>query len=308
METQTAAMISVIISSYNRADYIINAIDSLYNQTVDKNGYEIIVVDNNSTDNTEELCRNYIASHGDANIHFLKETSQGSSYSRNAGAHAAKGDLFTFIDDDAVAFPDFLEKIRRFFTVHPEASGLGGPIIPKYIPAEPEWMSYYVSSLVANFDYSDEVTEFSKNRYPFEPNMTVTREAFFAINGFDTNLPGVVGKLRIGGEGKDFFFRMKALGFRIFYDPEVKVHHVVEVKKLTSEYLYRVASGQGRGERVRVKKIGASAYYSKVVEFIFKLGAAIILGIGYALKGKPKKTWPVIKFRIDALKGLTQKF
>ena len=100
-------MISVIISSYNRADYIINAIDSLYNQTVDKNGYEIIVVDNNSTDNTEELCRNYIASHGDANIHFLKETSQGSSYSRNAGAHAAKGDLFTFIDDDAVAFPDF---------------------------------------------------------------------------------------------------------------------------------------------------------------------------------------------------------
>lgn len=301
-------MISVIISSYNRADYIINAIDSLYNQTIDKTGYEIIVVDNNSTDNTESLCRQYIATHTDTRIIFLKETSQGSSYSRNAGARAARGELLTFIDDDAVAFPDFLEKIMAFFTVHPEAGGLGGPIIPKYLPAEPDWMSYYVSSLVANFDYSNRVTEFSATRYPFEPNMTVTRKAFFDINGFDTSLPGVVGKLRIGGEGKDFFFRMKALGYRIFYDPSVKVHHVVEVKKLTPEYLYRVASGQGRGERVRVLKLGKTAYYKKVVEFIFKLGAAVVLGVWYALKGTPQKTWPVIRFRIDALKGLIQKF
>lgn len=301
-------MISVIISSYNRADYILNAIDSLYNQSINRSEYEVIVVDNNSTDNTESLCREYIAAHTDANIVFVKETSQGSSYSRNAGARAAKGELLTFIDDDAVAFPDFLEKILAFFAAHPEAGGLGGPIIPQYIPAEPEWMSYYVSSLVANFDYSERVTEFSATRYPFEPNMTVTRKAFFDINGFDTSLPGVVGKLRIGGEGKDFFFRMKALGYRIFYDPAVKVHHVVEVKKLTPEYLYRVASGQGRGERVRVKKLGAMAYYKKVVEFIVKLGAAVVLGIWYALKGTPKKTWPVIRFRWDALKGLVQKF
>lgn len=301
-------MISVIISSYNRADYIINALNSLYNQSVNRSEYEVIVVDNNSTDNTESLCLDYIASHTDANIVFLKETSQGSSYSRNAGARAAKGELLTFIDDDAVAFPDFLEKILAFFAAHPEAGGLGGPIIPQYIPAEPEWMSYYVSSLVAKFDYSDRVTEFSATRYPFEPNMTVTRKAFFDINGFDTSLPGVVGKLRIGGEGKDFFFRMKALGYRIFYDPAVKVHHVVEVKKLTPEYLYRVASGQGRGERVRVKKLGAMAYYKKVGEFIGKLGAAVVLGIWYALKGTPQKTWPVIRFRWDALKGLVQKF
>ncbi len=301
-------MISVIISSYNRADYIINAIASLYNQTISKDRYEIIVVDNNSTDNTESLCRKYIAEHADANIRFLKESSQGSSYSRNAGARAASGDLLTFIDDDAVAFPDFLERITDFFTLHPEAGGMGGRIIPKYIPSEPAWMSYYVSSLVANFDYSKVVTEFSANRYPFEPNMTVTREAFFAIDGFDTSLPGVVGKLRIGGEGKDFFFRMKAKGYRIFYDPSVKVHHVVEVKKLTSEYLYRVASGQGRGERVRVMKIGKRAYYKKTAEYVLKLGAAVVLGIGYALKGKAQKTWPVIKFRVDALKGLTEKF
>ena len=300
--------ISVIISSYNRADYILHALDSLYNQSIPKERYEIIVVDNNSTDNTRELCEQYISTHPDANVEYVLEKQQGSSYARNAGAAKAKAPLITFIDDDAVAFPDFLERILAFFESHPEASGLGGRIIPKYIPEEPKWMSRFVSSLVANMDYSDHLTEFSPTRYPYEPNMTVRKDDFFLINGFDTTIPGVVGKLRICGEGKEFFFRLKNKKKRIFYDPSVKVYHIVEVKKLTPEYLDRIASGIGRGERVRTKLIGERAYRMKVLEFIYKLGGSIVLGTWYAVKGTPAKSWPVIRFRIDALKGLVQPF
>ena len=137
--------------------------------------------------------------------------------------------------------------------------------------------------------------------------MIVRKIDFDAIRGFNTDLPGVKGTLRIGGEGKDFFLRLQALGRKIYYDPSIIVHHVVEVKKLTPHYMYRVASGIGRGERVRTKAISNWAFRKKIIEYIYKLGGSFVLGMIYALKGRPAQTWPVIKFRIDALKGLLGK-
>ena len=68
--------------------------------------------------------------------------------------------------------------------------------------------------------------------------------------------------------------------------------------------MYRVASGIGRGERRRVLAISQFAYIKKNIEYLFKLGASIILGIKYMVQGHPAKAWPVIQFRIDAIKGL----
>jgi len=135
--------------------------------------------------------------------------------------------------------------------------------------------------------------------------MVVRKVDFDQVGGFNTDLPGVKGTLRIGGEGKEFFFKLKAIGRTIWYDPTVKVEHIVEVKKLTREYLYRVASGIGRGESVRTQAIGRLTYYKKIAEYLYKLGGSVVLGILYALKGTPGRSMPVIRFRIDALKGLT---
>lgn len=296
--------ISVVICSYNRADYILDAVDSLYRQTLPRHRFEVLVVDNNSIDNTGVLVQAYIADHPDYQLHYLTESRQGASFARNTGAAIAKAPLLCFMDDDAVAEPSYLERILAFFDQHPEAAGLGGRIIPRYIPAEPKWMSHFVSSLVGNFDYSPELKEFAPGKYPLESNMIVRKEDFDAIRGFNTDLPGVKGTLRIGGEGKDFFLRLQARGKTVWYDPNVIVHHVVEVKKLTPHYMYRVASGIGRGERVRTKAIGRWTYVKKILEYIYKLTGSVVLGIIYALRGRPAQSWPVIRFRIDALKGL----
>jgi glucosyl-dolichyl phosphate glucuronosyltransferase len=298
-------LLSVVICSYNRRDYITGAMDSLYRQTLDKDDYEVIVVDNNSKDDTEARCREYMGTHPEARFLYLSESRQGASFARNTGAALAQGELLVFMDDDAVAAPDFLEKIRAFYRSHPDVGGLGGRIIPRYIPSEPAWMSPYVSSLVGNFDYSPVPVEFSPQRYPLESNMVVRKSDFDSVGGFNTNLPGVKGTLRIGGEGKEFFFKLKTLGRSIWYDPAIRVEHVVEVKKLTREYLYRVASGIGRGESVRTKAAGGSAYYRKIAEYLYKLGGSMILGVLYTLQGKSAKALPVIHFRIDALRGLT---
>lgn len=296
--------ISVVICSYNREDYIIEAIESLYYQTASKNTFEVIVVDNNSLDNTGELVQEYIQNHQDLNLIYLTESRQGASFARNTGAAFAKGELLCFMDDDAVAEKDYLQRITSFFSQHIDASGLGGRIIPRYIPAKPKWMSYHVSSLVGNFDYSKEATLFKPGKYPLESNMIVRKKDFHAIGGFNTDLPGVKGTLRIGGEGKDFFFRFQQGGKKVYYDPAIIVHHIVDVKKLTPYYMYRVASGIGRGERVRTLAQGKWAFIKKILEYIYKLGGSIILGIVYALKGAPAQMRPVIQFRIDALKGL----
>lgn len=296
--------ISVVICSYNRADYIIGALDSLYHQTLSKYRFEVFVVDNNSIDNTGDLVQQYMSEHPDFQLHYLTESRQGASFARNTGASFSKGWLLCFMDDDAIAEHNYLQNILQFFESHPDANGLGGKIIPKYIPAEPKWMSHFVSSLVGNFDYSPRIEVFKPGKYPLESNMVVLKEDFTTIGGFNTELPGVKGTLRIGGEGKDFFLRLQALGRKIYYDPSVIVQHVVEVKKLTPQYMYRVASGIGRGESVRTKSISRFAYLKKILEYLYKLAGSVVLGLLYALKGKPEQSWPVIKFRIDALKGL----
>lgn len=296
--------VSIIICSYNRANYIGAALDALYIQTSGVDQFEAIVVDNNSTDGTPEVFATWRASHPDGNFYYTTETNQGASYARNTGASMAKNDWLCFIDDDAIAHKDFVQNIIKHINDQPFVHGFGGRIIPRYIPAEPKWMSYYVASMVGNFDYSPIACAFKNGKYPLESNMIVSKKIFDQVGGFNTQLPGVVGTLRIGGEGKDLFYKILQLGHTIYYDPSIIVEHVVETKKLTSEYMYRVASGIGRGERTRTKAISNKAFVSKIVEYLLKFGASVILGIKYALEGNPAKTWPIIQFRIDTLKGL----
>ena len=297
-------VLSIIICSYNRASYISDALDSLYTQTSGLDCFEAIIVDNNSTDNTAEVFTQWRTAQPQGAFTYLTESQQGASFARNTGAAMAKGDWLCFMDDDAVATPNYVENILKHIETKPEAVGFGGRIIPKYVPAEPKWMSYYVSSLVGNFDYTPIACAFAPGKYPLESNMIVKKDIYEQIDGFNTNLPGVVGTLRIGGEGKELFYKILSLGHTIYYDPAICVHHVVEVKKLTSEYMYRVASGIGRGEKTRTLGISKGDYFLKLVEYVMKLGAAIILGIKYILQATPAKAWPVIQFRIDALKGL----
>ena len=296
--------LSIIICSYNRASYISDALTSLYVQSSGLDNFEVIFVDNNSTDNTKEVYAQWRHTNTNGQFTFISEMQQGASFARNTGAAIAKGEWVCFMDDDAVATTDYVKNIIKHIQDQPFIVGFGGRIIPKYIPAEPKWMSYYVSSLVGNFDYASTACAFENGKYPLESNMIVKKSVYDQIGGFNVNLPGVVGTLRIGGEGKELFYKIIALGHTIYYDPSICVHHVVEVKKLTSEYMYRVASGIGRGEKTRTLNISNGAYLMKILEYLLKLGAGIILGIKYAIQLTPSKTWPIIKFRIDAIKGL----
>ena len=297
-------MLSIVICSYNRASYITGALGSLYAGNANLNDFEVIFVDNNSTDNSLQIANDWRAAHLLGNFMITSETKQGASYARNTGAKLATGEWLCFMDDDAVAFPDFVQNILKHIASYPGRVGFGGRIIPKYIPHEPSWMSYYVSSMVGHFHYSETYTAFKNGKYPLESNMIVRKDIYDKVGGFNEALPGVVGTVRIGGEGKALFYSIMELGHTIYYDPSIVVHHIVETKKLTATYLYNVASGMGRGEKTRTLAIGTISYFKKIIEYLMKLAAAILLGLGYTIKGKPQQFWPIVKFRIDTLKGL----
>jgi len=297
-------MLSIVICSYNRASYITGALDSLYESTDHLKDFEVVFVDNNSTDNSLQIASDWRTTHPLGNFIISSETKQGASFARNTGAKLATGQWLCFMDDDAVAFPDFVQNILKHIHTFPECVGFGGRIIPKYIPGEPAWMSYYVSSMVGHFHYSETYAPFKNGKYPLESNMIVRKDVYDQVGGFNEALPGVVGTVRIGGEGKALFYSIMELGHTIYYDPSIVVHHIVETKKLTPTYLYNVASGMGRGEKTRTLAIGSFSYVKKVIEYLCKLAAAIVLGLGYTFKGKPAQFWPIVKFRIDTLKGL----
>jgi len=108
--------ISAIIITHNRVEYLIKAIQSLLHQSLPKDQYEIIVVDNCSTDHTRETVEKLSANN---KVRYVFEPELGSSKSRNTGLQHARGTYVAFLDDDVITCPDWLEKILHVFEPTP---------------------------------------------------------------------------------------------------------------------------------------------------------------------------------------------
>ena len=98
--------LTVVVCTYNRSDLLAGCLESLCQQTIKKDKFEIILVDNNSTDNTSEIAKGFL---DQSNFRYLLETSPGLSHARNRGLNEAKGEYVGYIDDDARAKYDWLE-------------------------------------------------------------------------------------------------------------------------------------------------------------------------------------------------------
>lgn len=221
--------ISVIICTYNRCDLLDSAIKSLLNQKVDKNLYEIIVVDNNSTDKTKETVGKYLT---ETNIRYIFEGKQGLSNSRNAGYKNSAGRYVAYIDDDAKADKHWLENILQVIkTVGPDI--FGGPIYPFYEKEKPKWFldKYEIRT------NGDEPRFLNENEYISGSNIIFNKELLELFGGFDPRLGMSGNKLRYGEESKLIIeARKKAKNAKIYYDPSIVVYHLVPPEKMSMKY------------------------------------------------------------------------
>ena len=297
-------MLTVIICTYNRAKYIGPLLESIAANDLDKQEYEILLVDNNCTDNTREICDVFAAAHKDVNFRYEIETEQGLSAARNKGIKEAKGDLIVYVDDDALVDAHYLRDYVEWFSTHPETKACGGPIEPLYETQEPDWMMPYTRALLtAWMNYGDKVREYPKGCFPGGGNAAYRKEVFDKVGLFNTEL-GRKGDSLAGAEEKDIFDKMHALGMQILYLPTPVLHHIIPQRKLEKDYFDRVTLQIGISERKRTLTISKGKYLKRLFSEAVKWGGTIVLLCAYALGLQPQKGWKLVQFRRNVTRGL----
>jgi len=282
--------ISVVICTYNRAKFIGEALDSLAKQTLLPDLFEIVIVNNNSTDDTEAICKDFINNQADLNIQYVVETNQGLSYARNRGIAVSKHPIITYIDDDAYAKPDFLQHIFDFFIQNPDTVGLGGRVIPRYEIKEPEWMNPYLDGFVAKLDKGEEQLKFPANEYPVGCNMTYIKEILQKVGGFNN-------KLKWRADDKYIGIKVREHSDQVYYLPQLAVEHSIDAYRTSDENFKKFCLKFGNEEAIRVKDIGTWSYLKKGIEYLFKLAASFVLMLDFSLKGSLPKGTYTFKYR-----------
>ena len=296
-------MISVIVCTYNRAHYLSDTLTHLLRQDLSYNKFEVIVINNNSTDDTENICTQFTQNNPSFPFVYLVETAQGLSYARNLGIKEAQGDVVTFIDDDAFAQPDFVKNIEVHFTTHPQTIAIGGKIIPKYEEETPPWMSKHLLPLVAALDMGEEVKHFPIGKFPIGANMSFRKEVFTTFGEFNINL-GRKSNILEGSEEKDLFFRLMKSDSNIIYLPQAIVHHIIPAKRVSFSYIKDQAIGIGKSESIRTLQQGKSIYLKFLLGEFIKWGGTMVLSLMYLLTFAPAKSLMLIRFRFYVTYGI----
>ncbi len=297
-------MISVILCTYNRDKYIYNVLKSVAENDYPHDQYEIVLVNNNSTDGTENECRRFQADYPDIRFRYFLETNQGLSYARNCGIRNAQGDLLVYVDDDATVNPEYLRTYSDFFTHHPEAVAAGGPILPVYETEEPEWMTHYTRQLITGKLFlGNNQREFPHGAFPGGGNACYRKSVFDTVGLFNVEL-GRKGNSLIGAEEKDLFDKMTTHGMHFFYLPNAILYHIIPPHKLTQDYFDRLTYSIGVSERYRTQQISRKKYLNRLCKEAVKWGGTIALWCGFAIRGECAKGNKLVAFRRNVTRGL----
>lgn len=302
-----AIKISIIICTYNRDKYIYDTLRQIAENHFPTEQYEIILINNNSTDSTEKECLRFQSAFPEIRFHYFIETRQGLSYARNRGIKESQGELLVFLDDDAFVCKDYLENLSRQIHWYPDLAAFGGKITPLFESGiTPPWMGKWSYSWVSALNMGKQVRLFKGKQFPTGANMGFLKSCQERYGYFNTELGRNKNNL-MGGEEKDYFNRLKAGNERIYYFPDIEVRHVIPEKRTTTEFIIKLAIGIGKSERLRTLNISKKAYFRRLIAEAIKWGASVILCLGYTLALTPSKGGILLLFRWYVTKGLLEK-
>ena len=221
-----SVLASVIVCTYNRAQLLKNCLLSLDKQSIDNKHYEVIVVDNNSTDDTQNVVKRFARNR--PNTKLVTEKKQGLSYTRNRGWKEAKGRYVAYIDDDALAEPDWIEQIVNFLKTHPKINVFGGRYNRFFLNPFPGWLPENYGTL--NLGNKIKILN-QKDEWLSGSNIIFNKSILEKYGGFVTNL-GMKGDKILYGEETELLVRLKKDGKSIYYVPAILVKHLVGDYKL----------------------------------------------------------------------------
>jgi glucosyl-dolichyl phosphate glucuronosyltransferase len=229
---------SIIIPTYNRADDLRDTLRSMAGLSPGDD-WEMIVVDNNSRDNTravvEEAARSF-----PVELHYIFEGEQGRCAALNSGIRASRGEIILTTDDDVRVAPDWLNQAALALDTL-GCDYVGGKVLPIWSGERPAWLPNHGGmhwSVIALLDYGAEPLEFGMRHVPLGVNLAFRRDAFTRAGLWDNRVGRKAGTL-LGQEVREWGLRARAAGLRGFYAPRMVVNHIIPADRLNKRYFRR---------------------------------------------------------------------
>lgn len=275
---------SIIIPTYNRAAYLPVCLEALAALKADPATFEIIIVDNNSSDNTWDVSLDFAQSYPTLRVRYTCETKQGASHARNRGVAEARGEILCFLDDDAPPSPEWLDALLEGFT-DPTVGCVGGPAILDYQGQKrPPWLHGDLQGLLSGYrlPYTKPTPVSSVHEFPFGCNMAFRRRLFNDLGPLRTDL-GRSGDKVLAAEDTEMIERVHKAGWKVVYLPKATVRHIVAPEQLNKSYIYRIGRGLAASHviltsdprpHIVVRRFASDLRYT--TRLFFKLAVAIV--------------------------------
>lgn len=233
-------LISVIVPTFNRAEWLGEALDSLVRlETEDRFDFEIVVVNNNSSDDTESVLTAWASRFPDQ-IRWFVQTKSGDAPTRNLGISKARGTWLAFFDDDQFANPRWLLELL-LGAQESGAKVVGGPVLLDMPPEELEALGHFCRIALREIKFYSHPQYYRAQHLPGTGNALVHRELFQRVGMFDESM-------KRGGSDSDFFLRARINGERIWYNPAASIRHRIPEVRLTPQFFRWDAWSGGSGQ------------------------------------------------------------
>lgn len=228
---------SIVVCTYNRAESLRETLAALRAQEAPPGcEWEVVVVDNNSTDHTRPVVEH--AQRSCPHVRYEFEAQQGLSHARNRGIASARGEIILFTDDDVLPEKDWL-RVTLSGLAQYGADACGGYIAPIWEIPPPDWLTErFYGFLAVRTDRHDDYPISSPSQSPFGANMAFRRDVFDRVGLFDTSR-GRKGAVLASGEDGEMFERVLAAGLKAVFLGRSRVQHKVESFRLTKRYFRR---------------------------------------------------------------------
>jgi glycosyltransferase involved in cell wall biosynthesis len=231
LESAAHPAISAVVCTYNRADLLAGALQSLGEQTLPSSDYEVIVVDNNSSDHTLAVAEGFCRRH--SNIRYCLEPQQGLSHARNRGWQEARGEYVAYTDDDCKVPEQWLEVAKE--VIERVSPGVfGGPYYAYCNTSKPRWLKDTYFSR----NFGDHPRFLSQSEYLSGNNIFFRRSLLRTLGGFDPKL-GMAGQKIAYGEETALIQRIRTSmpDQLIYYEPKLYLYHLARTDKMTMRWI-----------------------------------------------------------------------
>lgn len=239
--------ITVCLVTHNRPHYVKSCLESLRAQTVGLDAFDIIVVDSCGTPETGAALRDMVATLPNARL--LRVDRPGASAARNMGAEHSTKDFLAYLDDDALAMPDWVERIQAVIQEHDPWPGvLGGRVLPVWEKPLPDWWPDSLRGVLSIIEWEGRgefrTPALPADLEPYGVNMVVQRKPLLEIGGFADRLGRFAGLL-LSDEDVQVGWKLQDRGYSAWYDSRIVVRHQIQASRMSPEWLINRLYWQG---------------------------------------------------------------